>query len=228
MFDDIDRMLEHWVHGVVGDVRVSFRSPGDEDGASGVGLYLLELAEDPPARGTRAAPLRLALRYLVTTWGEPAEAHRLLGQLVFAALADPDLGADLTPLPPQWWSALHTVPRPAFILRRPVSRARDVPVAPPVTAEMSLRTRPMVTLEGVVLGPGDIPVAGARVRVPQLGKGSTTDARGLFRLPGVPASPPVTRLYVRARGYEQAVTVDEGFAGDAPVAIHIDFPEGHP
>lgn len=228
MFDQIDRKLEQWVHHVAGEADVFFTGPGEGDGRSGVGLYLLELAEDPPPRGTRAAPLRLALRYLVTTWGDPVEAHRRLGDLTFAALADPELVTDLKPLPPECWAALGVAPRPAFIVQVPVHRDRAVEPAPPVTEELVLNTRPMTSLQGVVLGPGDVPIAGASVRVPHLGKRSTTDGRGRFRLSGLPAFPPVTRLQVRSKGREEIVTSEEGFAGDEPVTIHIDPLEGHP
>jgi hypothetical protein len=226
MFHEVDDQLEAWARGVADGVTVSFGPPGELKAQTGVGLYLMELTEDPPARGSGVAPLRVALRYLVTTWGEPLEAHRVLGALVFEALADPDVTVDLRPLSPQAWTALGTVPRPAFILQRTVQRERAVSLAPPVTERLALRTGPLTTLHGVVLGPGDIPLASASVEVPHLGKRATTDGRGAFRLAGLPTSPPVTRLRVRARGHEQTVTAEQGYTGDAPVTIRIHFQGG--
>lgn len=226
MFDEVDRKLQAWVRNVVADSEVSFAAPGQDKTERDVGLYLFELVEDPPPRGTRAAPFRVILRYLVTTWGDPAEAHRRLGELAFAALADAELSADISPPPAACWAAFGIAPRPAFILQAKVHRDRDVVPAPPVTEEIVLHVGPVLNVRGVVLGPGDLPVAGASVRVPPLGKRATTDAKGRFQLSGLPASPPVTRLVVQGKGREQIVTSEKGFTGDAPVTIHIHPLEG--
>ncbi len=69
-----------------------------------------------------------------------------------------------------------------------------------------------------------MPLAAATVELPSLQLAVTTDWRGRFAFPPVPADPPVKRLVVRARGRELAVDAD--LAAEAPLTIRFAPLEG--
>lgn len=221
MIEQVDRRLGDWVRDVVGEREVSFAPPvaegdGTEEGEPRVGLYLMGLADRPPHRGRLPAPFQVDLLYLVTTSaGDPREAHRLLGELLFAALEDPEMEVRLPA--EELWRAFPTPPRPAFVLRHPVSRERQT--APPrrVTRPLSLEASPMTVLEGRVEGPGGVPLANARVELPALARAAETDSTGRFRFAGVPANGGGRELRVSARGHEISVTT--GGAADGPLVV---------
>ncbi|MCU0518329.1 MAG: DUF4255 domain-containing protein, partial [Oscillatoria sp. Prado101] len=82
----------------------------------------------PPLRGSQRTPLQAAARYLVTTWaGTPEDAHRLLGDLLFAAMDSAAFQAELNPLPAAAWTAFGLPPQPSFVLRVPLQIARPQP-----------------------------------------------------------------------------------------------------
>jgi hypothetical protein len=214
MIEQIDHRLSEWVRGAVREgVEIRLDPPRRTTDGASVGLYLLDLVPTPPARGTKRPPLQFSARYLVTTRAaEPAEAHRLLGELLFAAMESTDFEVELDPLPLAAWSSFDVAPQPSFMLRVPVRRERpEMPVKlvrqPPV-----IRTVPVTTLHGVVQGPSGMPVAGARVEVPGLGVSTSTDFKGRFRFGNVPADDTAFEIKVSARGREMSVQV-EGDAG---------------
>lgn len=198
--------LRQWVIDTVGDVAVSWDPPGAVASGRGVSLYLLELDEKPPARGTRPPPLQFWLRYLVTTWGEsPQDAHELLFNLAFAALDHPDFEVDLSQRPPALWSAMGVPPKPAFLIQLPHLRQRAEAAIPFVRQPLQIQASEVVTLEGTVLA-GRTPVPEADVDLPALGAATRTDRRGRFRFRSVPAAPTTTLVRVRARGFETTTT----------------------
>lgn len=197
MFETVDRRLEAKVKELFDDVEVFFGPPGPGKAARGIGLHLMEAAPTPPLSTTRRPPLQATLRYLVTAWAAtPQEAHRLLGETFFAALEWPDVEVEAAP--------------PAFALRVLLRRERPEPPETRVRHPLVFKTTPMGSLSGVVVGPGDEPVMGARVEVPWLEKGATTDAEGRFAIGGLPSAPRVKRLRVRAKGLEMSVDVPAG------------------
>ncbi len=203
MIDRADRQLETWVQSLLPGVPVSFEVPRREPSGRGVSLYLLELRNSHPVRGGRRPIVEFAACYLVTVWAEvPEEEHRLLAELVLAAFQSADFEVSLDPQPPDLWLALQTPPRPAFGLRVPVrlelERERGARVREPVR----VRTSWLETRHGRLLGPGDVPVAGAWLEFPQLTRRVATDSEGCFRLSGVPQESPPTEVRVRARGRE--------------------------
>jgi hypothetical protein len=57
-------------------------------------------------------PLGISLRYLVTTWCENVkEAHRLLGDLMLAALEETKFEVEAIPAPVELWRAFGIAPR---------------------------------------------------------------------------------------------------------------------
>jgi hypothetical protein len=224
MIDDTDKQLKDWVTSVLGATEVALTPPAPAPAGSGVSLYLMALAPVPPARSIRRAPLQVMLRYLVTTWAEePEAAHRLLSELVFAALGNPAFEVELEPLPATTWEAFGTAIRPAFVLNVPLRVEQPEPPYKPVLVPLVMQSAPLLSLVGVVLGPHDTPLAGARVELPSQSLAVYTDRKGRFRFGTVPGEPPTKQLIVRARGHVETVTVTMPPNEGEPVVIHIDL-----
>lgn len=223
MIDQVDVFLEEWIASTLGDLPFSLAPPTGELDGKGVSCYLLELADFPPPRTTNRPPLQFYLRYLITTWAEdPQEAHRMLGELVFAAMENPELRVEFEPPPAATWSALGVTPRPSFILRIPLRRERPEPAVERVRVPLELRAAPIVTLHGVVLGPDDVPVMGAYVSIPLLNRSVRTDMQGRFRFPATPGGEGgVRHLHVRAKGRELDVPVEQGTLESGPIIVRF-------
>lgn len=223
MIDEIDQRLKEWMESVMEGITVSLAPPADAQSGSGVSIYLLQLAEKPPARTVDRAPLQLALRYLVTTWAdEPEEAHRLLGELVFAAMETDEFEVELAAIAPETWVAFGIAPRPAFVLRVPLRKERPEAEVKRVQTPLVVRVEPVTSLYGRVLGPEETPVMGASVEVPALQISTRTDAQGRFSFRSVPGGNGGSTLRVRARGQERSVTVEEPTSEASPVVIRFD------
>ncbi len=217
MIEQIDARLAEWAGNVAGKVEVSFAPPADDAAGAGVSVYLLDLAPVPPPRDPARPLSQLLLRYLVSTWGdEPASAHRLLADLAFAALETPGLEVELEPPPLELWRALGARPRPSFLLKLPARRERPLKLAPLVRLPLEISVEPISSLSGQVLGPGGVPIAGARVELAAGGKATRTDLDGRFHFAAVPAGP--SPLTVHAKGRTLAVA-----AGNQrqPLTVHF-------
>jgi hypothetical protein len=217
MIDQVDDRLKEWVGTALGPVAVSLALPDPSSPGSGVNLYLVELALKPLVRRRGRAALQLTLRYLVTTWAEqPEEAHRLLGELVFAAMEASDFEVELTGGSTELWQALGTPPRPSFVLAVPLERLRPAEDVPRVRQPVVVEVAPVESFHGLVLGPGDLPLAGARVRLESLGLETRTDGAGRFLFHAVPGGGRPKSLVAQAHGVESAAstTSQHPAAGD--------------
>jgi hypothetical protein len=223
VIEEADARLTDWVGVVAGPgVQVALTAPADEHGGAGVSLFLMDLASQQPMRGQERAPLQLALRYLVTAWAEdPLAEHRLLGALVAAAMQEEGFEVLLSPTTPATWIALGAAPRPAFVLQVPVRQARPEPVLPRVRGPLVVRGVALAPLAGVVLGPGDVPVASARVEVPSADAVTETDPQGRFRFPALPVEPRQKLVRIRARGRQIDVEIAQPEESSA-VVIRFD------
>jgi Pvc16 N-terminal domain len=223
LIDEVDRQLKEWVSSVLSGVAVSLAAPLDQTTGSGVGLYLLRIAKAPPARAGRGRPpLQLTLNYLVTTWSDdPEQSHRLLGELAFAALAHTEYEVEIEPAPVAVWRAFGIAPRPSFTLSVRLQREWPAVTGPHVRSAASLHGTPAAALSGLVVGPGDVPLMGARVECPALNRVTRTDGKGRFRLATVPASPP-PRLLVTAKGQQRWVSPDVSALGGQPLVIRFE------
>jgi len=104
MIDQVDQDLVRWVQNILTDSKVSLTPPQPSEAGEGVGLFLMDTVLTPPARGTKRPPLQITLRYLVTTWAEsPEKAHRMFGELLFAALESSEF--EVESKPPDVWKA---------------------------------------------------------------------------------------------------------------------------
>ena len=229
MIAQIDRRLEDWVASTLdlSEAEVSLAPPRATETGKGVGLYLMELLHEPPARGMRRPPLRIILRYLVTTWAEETEeAHQMLGDLVIAATESTEFEVEQEPLPVTIWTAFGVAPRPSFVLRAPLNHERPEKIAPPVKQPLVIKQSPLRSLHGRVFGPRDIPVANARVELPTLQLSTNTDYEGRFHFSAVPVEPRVKLLRVRARGREFSVnTGEQAGRDDEPLVLHLELEE---
>ncbi|MBI5667942.1 MAG: DUF4255 domain-containing protein [Chloroflexi bacterium] len=222
MIEQTDKRLREWAESVLDGTTVTFAPPAADQSGQAVSLYLMEFDTAPPPRGMTRPPLQFTLVYLVTAQGyEPDEAHRLLGELIFAALDSTEFEVDLKPLPYAAWTAFGVPPQPSFFLRALARRDRPEPEIKYVRRPLVIHTSPLASLEGVVLGPGDIPLVGARVEVPGMQARTQTDSHGRFTFSSLPTDPPIQQLRIRAKGREQVVAIEP--STDRPLVIRFDL-----
>ena len=221
---NVDERMKTWVHDVLGEVQTSFKPPGETfpPGRS-IGLYLLDLLPAASTRGDSRPPLQFCVRYLVTAWSEEASvAHNDLCELAFSAMEKPEFEVGIEPLEAAAWAAFGTPPRPSFSVRLVMRRERPRSAAPSVRAPLVVAPSAMVPLHGLVLGPADVPVAGARVELRTLGLVTLSDHQGHFRFSGVPADRSL-RLLVQARGVTQEFQTEGTGASDRPLQLRMTF-----
>ena len=220
-------MLRDWVRSVDPTAQFTLDPPVGERSGHGASVYLLEVAPRPPARGAIRPPLQLWLRYLVTTWADdPADGHRLLLDLAFAAMEQPDIEVLAEPMPAATWTAIGAIAQPSFVLRAALRRDRPEEPAKPVLLPLRIDAAPRIVVSGVVLDGRDSPLVGATVGVVGLDHTTLTDRRGRFRLHGVPGSPVDSRLRIRAKGVELIVPVPTKPDLAQAMVIHLDPLEG--
>lgn len=227
MIDEVDRRLKEWVGTALQGIEVSFGPPNREKAGRRIDLYLVELKDKPPLRSAKRPPLQLSLRYLVTAWADdPEEAHRLLGQLVFAAMENPEFEIDLCPAPATVWRSFGVPPQPSFVLAVSVQKERPQPKVALIRQPLIVNASLVTSFHGVVLGPGDIPLAGARVEIRGLHLATQTDYRGRFRFSTVPSEPSEKLLEIKAKGRELSVTAEENHPEDGdPLVIRFNLME---
>jgi len=228
MIEEIDQRLSDWIGSVLGkDIEVSLLPPGDLGNKKTVGLYLKDILPSAPTRGTRRPPLQVLLRYLVTAWAEnPQEAHRILGQLLFAAMEHPEFEVELDPIPAQVWTAFGTIPIPAFMLRLPLRVERPQKPVQLIRSPIEVQQSPLVRVAGMVMGPDEIPLANARVELSTHNLVARTDVKGRFGFPTVPTAPALKKFRILARGRELFQEVDlKKINSEEPLIIHFDVLE---
>ena len=220
MIDEVDQQVTSWVEEVLPGVNVTLDGPATDNDE--VGLHLFEVADLPPARGEERPPLQVRLGYLVTTSGaDVALAHKRLGQLLFAALTHPDWDVRYPGDIAEFWNAVGEPPRAGFILTVPLRQTIETEPPPPVRAPLRVQGMGSRAMEGVVLGPGDVPISDAFVEIPSLALTTRSDRRGRFRFAAIPTSPAKQRLRVRAKTREFPFTVDS--SKPPPFVLRLDL-----
>lgn len=225
MIVEVDARLTSWAQALVGDgVGVSLAAPTDDGNGSRVDLYLMDLLNRRTTGNGRPPPHRVLLRYLVTVHAEDdTAAHDLLATLLFSALEIPDFEVEMETPPLALWTALGVRPRPAFVLRLPVTKVRSRREVQPVTRPLRVKQTSPTDLLGRVLGPGDVPIAAAHLELPGLARHTTTDSRGWFRFRTIPLDPPPRTLHISARGRSEARHWTEGIPLKEPLEIHLEL-----
>ncbi len=221
MIEAVDQRLQEWMGKLGRPAEVFLAAPADMTGKEGVSLHLLELVSNSPPRGVQRPPLVISLRYLVTTWFKDLQkSHRLLGELMFAAMEDKELEVEQTSVPLGVWPALGVGLRPAFLLRMKVNKPRSEKKAPRVRGGVGVRFGAMLPLHGQVFGPGKIPIMAATITLPSLHLVTRTDYNGRFLFAAVPGEPPVEELQVNARGRNILFPLPKRAEG-APLVIEL-------
>lgn len=219
---DFDDRMKDWIGSVIPGAELSLDSPDGEKKGRGVGLYLLELVQAPPPSTTRRPPLQLALRYLITAWSDKSEdTHQMLVELMFAAMENTEFQVELEPIPLTVWTAFGVPPRPSFILRVPLRQERPQPQTKLVREPLKIQQSPIVGFHGLLLGPGDVPLSDCRVELPALKLSTSTDYKGRFYFPSVPAAGN-KQLLVKAKGFELPVSSEQNYPDSGtPLVIHF-------
>jgi len=225
MIDQIDERLKTWVASIVGDVPVAFTPPREAQADPVVHLYLMKIVPVLANPDPNRLPRQVKLCYLIVVRAaDPAAAHKLLGELIFAALDSTEFEIDYEALPPETWLALGAELQPAFVIQVPFNRERPASTTQVVRVPMVTRATSITSLQGVVLGPKDLPLQGVLVELPGLRQYQRTDSRGRFRFPTVPVDPPTKLLRVSGKGHELDVNVEQG---TDPLVIRL-FEESPP
>ena len=240
MFDETDTRLEAWTKSALKGVEVSLSPPltaaGSAAGADKaankaaekitVRLYLMEVVPTPPARGVRLPPIQAILRYLITTEAaDPKKAHRALGELMIAAVDEPEFEMEKDTLPAELWSSFGIAPRPAFVLRVPFKHERKERPVKMVRFPLTMERSPLVQLHGKVISTSNIPLAGAKVELPTFKLYTTTDADGIFMFPAVPADPKNKSLFIRAKGREFSISTKQAESEGGKLVIQLPMEE---
>ena len=223
MIDQVDGKLTDWARSILPSVDVSFAAPNEVEKGEAVNMYLMEISSTAPLRSGHRPPLQITLRYLVTVKSDDLLAgHRMLGELMFAAMDDAEFEVEPEPVPVEVWRAFGVGPRPSFVLRVPLIVERPEDRAPLVKKPLVVKRSPLARLQGLVFGPGDIPIMGAAVELPSLGLSTSTDANGSFVFLAVPSDPPAKTVRVRAKGKEASVSADEAVLKSKPLIIRLE------
>jgi len=204
--------------------RIADSTPSD---ATAVTLTLIDIAPAPLPRGAAGiTPLQLRARYLVTIAAADAIAERqALAELAFAA--GPATGVQLEPatLALDLWRSLGVSIRPALLVSVLMQRERRGRPVRRVRQPLVTKWAPSRPVSGVVVGPGDVPIAGALVEVEGLSQTAYSDHRGEFAFRSVPGADPPPTLVVHAKGATVRVPVDGDATASTPLLIRIPLSE---
>lgn len=195
--DQVTRRLIGWLEAMLPGQAVHVVASAVDPGREGVSIRLRQAL--PQRRPSEAyAPLALTLVYEIQVrLADPLAEQRALGELAFAALAEPELEIE-----PDTTSAL--------VVRTRLLRARPAPKLARVREPLRADMRVVGALQGVVLGPGDVPLPDVVVAIPALGRRSSTDAGGRFRFTTVPSGTTPLALTVDAKGMQVDLTAVPG------------------
>jgi hypothetical protein len=224
------RLADQWIRAALGpDVQVVVGTIADAPPSSGtsVTLMLLHIAPAPRPRTTAGIqPLLLRARYLVTIAAPDRAAERqALAELAFAAGPSTEVELEATAPGPELWQSLGVRVRPALCVSVLLQRERLRRPVPRVRQPLITRFSPSRPLVGVVVGPGDAPIAGALVEVEGLAQSTYSNHRGEFAFRSVPAAEPLPTLVVRAKGTSVRVRVQDGAPESAPLVIRVPLSE---
>lgn len=209
--DQVTRRLIGWVEAALPGqpVVVVSSTAGAQEGV------LVRLCRAVPQRRPAEAqsPLALMLHYeIVVRLADPLAEQRAIGELAFAALSEADVEIE---------TEASTAPGeqgpPTLRLRTRLLRGRPQPRQARVREPLRADLRVVGSLQGVVLGPGDLPIPDAVVAIPALGQRTGTDAIGRFRFAAVPSGSAPLALAVEAKGVRVELTTAPG----GPVTIRV-------
>src|SRR4029079_10787253 len=119
---------------------------------------------------------------------------------------DAEFEVDPEPVSLDVWPMFATAPKPSFVLSLPLRRERIAPPVRMVRQHLVVETAELRSLRGTVVGPGDVPLAGARVEIPLSHLATVTDRHGRFSFPAIAAGSYATTLRILAKNRELTLT----------------------
>jgi len=216
--DQITHGLIDWIGVVLPGVSVSARSLAAREREDGVDVRLVGLSPRAPPR-VPAPPFIVELEYLITLrMSDAFSEQRLLADLLLAAIDQPEYEI-VTRSAAELCVTLGIPAAAGFVLKTPLLRPRVAKRAPLVRFPLEVHTADLCLLQGKVVGPGDVPIAGAVISTND--RVSRTDANGNFQIPGVPDEGKAVALHVRARGLEAQMTAKIGEFNVLRLALEV-------
>jgi len=198
--------LQEWLGLIAPGVPVGLATGPASDADHGIAIRLVEVAPRvvPLSPGHRSSAI--ALDYLVTVGIEDARlAHAALAEIAFAAQDSASYeivtGRHVAELCATSGIALV----PGLVLRTELRRDVPVRLAPLVREAPKPNLEPLVQARGRVVGPGNVPIAGALVTIAGSSRCCTTGPDGRFRF-AIPAGQPAT-VTARARSREVSASL---------------------
>jgi hypothetical protein len=208
--DDIARDLVAWARAVLPEAVINSKPLSLRERDAGVDIRLVGLAPRPAPRTTNP-PITIDLDFVVTVQLADAFAEqRALGELLLAASDRSEFEIVAGRSAAEICVALGIPVAAGFVLRTPLTRTREAKTAPLVRFPLKVDTAELSVVEGIVTGPGAIPIFGAVVTVTDIGRQGRTDAHGRFRIAGAPRDENGIKLNVKARGVELDATAMPG------------------
>lgn len=221
MMESVDGNLRDWAKSVAKGADVVLEAPRADDEKTTIRLHLLQVQTAVPTSLGYPRSLELRLNYLVTVGAANTEsAHRVFGELLTAALGASQYAVELRELDAQFWIAFGVTPRPAFIIKCPYVVAREQPSVTLIRHAPEYRLSPAAVLSGVVKSKEDLPVARARVELPEVSAVTHTDEKGQFQFGAVPPRSGPRAIKVTVKGTERLYS--ESAPPNAPLVIRFD------
>jgi hypothetical protein len=186
-------LLVSWLGESADGLPITITAGSSDLPAEGLTVSLYRLASESRPRDASAA-LVLVVDYLIEVdTKDPFRAHEILGNIAFQAVSDSTI--ELLSTEPAENSKRHSL-----ILRVRLQRARSVVKPKPVRQPLTIVLGPVAALEGVVLGPDDVPLVGAELRIPALNLSTLSGPKGRFRFAGLPDGLASITIEVQAKG----------------------------
>lgn len=180
---------------------------------------LIGLAPAPAARELRATPSQFRARYEIRVRSaDTAQTQDVLNALIFEAFGNAEWEAG-----PEARTATQQ-PEICFVISALVRRMPQLVAAPRVMHPIGARppgSPPMMQstlpFRGRVVGPGQRPIAGALIRVPQLGATATSDNAGYFRISSAPVDAALL-VEIAAKGNTWTLQLERSTSSDPEAA----------
>jgi Carboxypeptidase regulatory-like domain len=206
--DSIGASLSDWIGSVTPGVPLKVQPLGVRAREPGIDLRLVR-AHPRAVPRTPLPPLIIDIDFLLTVQlADAAAEQKTLAELLLAAMQREDMEILKKPDALNLCVMLGCPAAPGLVLRTPFVRER-VPNPSPRVRTAEIRAFDLQFIVGRVLGPGELPIEGARVSATGSGSTVQTDGTGTFRLPIVPGMN--IQLLARAHG---KVASGTGSAGE--------------
>jgi hypothetical protein len=207
--DDVTRELVDWVKGRCPGVPATALGLADAAPQDGIGVRLIHVSPRMEPRARDRLIRTLALDYLISVRaGDPLAEHRLVANLAFAIMDVSDYELVTGQSAAQAYAAAGLPPAAGLVVRGHASRVDDIAQAPLVREPAITRVAPLGFVDGIVLGPGDVPVPGAVVILGDGDRSAVTGPDGRFRFASAADAP--VRVAARAHGRTNATAATAG------------------